>query len=175
MWWDVAPPKSPLHAVNFCRLLQQCVELTTASSYTEMEQSMVSTDKSLHISFICIFLPFDLLLSFLSVTQTQSLALFGRPKIDGELKICTPDKKSKQDRWLVCTISERVCVWMCISDGQDHFVQSTFFVSTFNGVVQDLHSVCNYWNSGVVQYPHSLWFFGTYTFFCDCQPSGVFL
>ncbi|KAF4075511.1 hypothetical protein AMELA_G00235280 [Ameiurus melas] len=31
--------------------------------------------------------------------MTQSLALFGRPKIDGELKICTPDKKSKQDRY----------------------------------------------------------------------------
>nr|XP_046227064.1 proto-oncogene vav-like isoform X2 [Scatophagus argus] len=29
---------------------------------------------------------------------TQSLALYGRPKIDGELKICTPEKKSKQDR-----------------------------------------------------------------------------
>ncbi|XP_053332807.1 proto-oncogene vav-like isoform X1 [Clarias gariepinus] len=31
--------------------------------------------------------------------MTQSLALFGRPKIDGELKICGPDKKSKQDRY----------------------------------------------------------------------------
>ncbi|XP_019109262.1 proto-oncogene vav isoform X6 [Larimichthys crocea] len=31
--------------------------------------------------------------------MTQSLALFGRPKIDGELKICTPEKKSKQDRY----------------------------------------------------------------------------
>ncbi|MCI4394038.1 hypothetical protein PGIGA_G00164430 [Pangasianodon gigas] len=31
--------------------------------------------------------------------MTQSLALFGRPKIDGELKICSPDKKSKQDRY----------------------------------------------------------------------------
>ncbi|KAI4881259.1 hypothetical protein NFI96_028879 [Prochilodus magdalenae] len=30
---------------------------------------------------------------------TQSLALFGRPKIDGELKICSPEKKSKQDRY----------------------------------------------------------------------------
>ncbi|XP_030636172.1 proto-oncogene vav [Chanos chanos] len=29
----------------------------------------------------------------------QSLALYGRPKIDGELKICCPDKKSKQDRY----------------------------------------------------------------------------
>ncbi|XP_076839590.1 proto-oncogene vav isoform X2 [Brachyhypopomus gauderio] len=29
----------------------------------------------------------------------QSLALFGRPKIDGELKICSPEKKSKQDRY----------------------------------------------------------------------------
>lgn len=31
-------------------------------------------------------------------TQTQSLALFGRPKIDGELKICSQEKRSKQDR-----------------------------------------------------------------------------
>ncbi|XP_062866765.1 proto-oncogene vav-like isoform X1 [Trichomycterus rosablanca] len=31
--------------------------------------------------------------------MTQSLALFGRPKIDGELKICSPVKKSKQDRY----------------------------------------------------------------------------
>lgn len=30
--------------------------------------------------------------------QTQSLALFGRPKIDGELKICSQEKRSKQDR-----------------------------------------------------------------------------
>uniref|UniRef100_A0A3Q3A6C4 Osteoclast-stimulating factor 1 n=1 Tax=Kryptolebias marmoratus TaxID=37003 RepID=A0A3Q3A6C4_KRYMA len=30
---------------------------------------------------------------------TQSLALFGRPKIDGELKICSLEKKSKQDRY----------------------------------------------------------------------------
>lgn len=31
-------------------------------------------------------------------SQTQSLALFGRPKIDGELKICSQEKRSKQDR-----------------------------------------------------------------------------
>uniref|UniRef100_A0A8C2YVV8 Osteoclast-stimulating factor 1 n=1 Tax=Cyclopterus lumpus TaxID=8103 RepID=A0A8C2YVV8_CYCLU len=31
--------------------------------------------------------------------MTQSLALYGRPKIDGELKICSPEKKSKQDRY----------------------------------------------------------------------------
>ncbi|KAI3353394.1 hypothetical protein L3Q82_019927, partial [Scortum barcoo] len=31
--------------------------------------------------------------------MTQSLALFGRPKIDGELKICSLEKKSKQDRY----------------------------------------------------------------------------
>ncbi|XP_041790234.1 proto-oncogene vav-like isoform X2 [Chelmon rostratus] len=31
--------------------------------------------------------------------MTQSLALYGRPKIDGELKICGPEKKSKQDRY----------------------------------------------------------------------------
>ncbi|XP_061769760.1 proto-oncogene vav-like isoform X2 [Nerophis ophidion] len=31
--------------------------------------------------------------------MTQSLALFGRPKIDGELKICSSDKKSKQERY----------------------------------------------------------------------------
>ncbi|XP_051559693.1 proto-oncogene vav-like isoform X1 [Myxocyprinus asiaticus] len=31
--------------------------------------------------------------------MTQSLALFGRPKIDGEFKICSPEKKSKQDRY----------------------------------------------------------------------------
>lgn len=30
---------------------------------------------------------------------SQSLALFGRPKIDGELKICSFEKKSKQDRY----------------------------------------------------------------------------
>ncbi|XP_037545754.1 proto-oncogene vav-like [Nematolebias whitei] len=30
---------------------------------------------------------------------TQSLALFGRPKIDGELKFCSSEKKSKQDRY----------------------------------------------------------------------------
>ncbi|XP_055080804.1 proto-oncogene vav-like [Periophthalmus magnuspinnatus] len=30
---------------------------------------------------------------------TESLALYGRPKIDGELKICSPEKKSKQDRY----------------------------------------------------------------------------
>ncbi|XP_070843749.1 proto-oncogene vav-like isoform X2 [Chaetodon trifascialis] len=29
----------------------------------------------------------------------QSLALYGRPKIDGELKICSPEKRSKQDRY----------------------------------------------------------------------------
>ncbi|XP_046898483.1 proto-oncogene vav-like isoform X2 [Hypomesus transpacificus] len=32
--------------------------------------------------------------------MTQSLALYGRPKIDGELKICCPEKKSKQDRYV---------------------------------------------------------------------------
>ncbi|XP_033480409.1 proto-oncogene vav isoform X2 [Epinephelus lanceolatus] len=31
--------------------------------------------------------------------MTQSLAFYGRPKIDGELKICSPEKKSKQDRY----------------------------------------------------------------------------
>ncbi|XP_034741344.1 proto-oncogene vav-like isoform X1 [Etheostoma cragini] len=31
--------------------------------------------------------------------MTQSLALYGRPKIDGEIKICSPEKKSKQDRY----------------------------------------------------------------------------
>uniref|UniRef100_H2UD66 Osteoclast-stimulating factor 1 n=1 Tax=Takifugu rubripes TaxID=31033 RepID=H2UD66_TAKRU len=31
--------------------------------------------------------------------MTHSLALYGRPKIDGELKICTPEKKSKHDRF----------------------------------------------------------------------------
>ncbi|KAJ0050806.1 hypothetical protein NL108_006163, partial [Boleophthalmus pectinirostris] len=31
--------------------------------------------------------------------QTESLALYGRPKIDGELKICSSEKKSKQDRY----------------------------------------------------------------------------
>ncbi|KAM6942245.1 proto-oncogene vav isoform 1-T1 [Lycodopsis pacificus] len=31
--------------------------------------------------------------------MTQSLAFYGRPKIDGELKICVPEKKSKQDRY----------------------------------------------------------------------------
>ncbi|XP_068445087.1 proto-oncogene vav-like isoform X2 [Clinocottus analis] len=31
--------------------------------------------------------------------MTQSLAIYGRPKIDGELKICCPEKKSKQDRY----------------------------------------------------------------------------
>lgn len=31
--------------------------------------------------------------------MSQSLALFGRPKIDGEFKICNPEKKSKQDRY----------------------------------------------------------------------------
>uniref|UniRef100_A0A8C6KD18 Osteoclast-stimulating factor 1 n=1 Tax=Nothobranchius furzeri TaxID=105023 RepID=A0A8C6KD18_NOTFU len=30
---------------------------------------------------------------------TQSLAVFGRPKIDGELKVCSMEKKSKQDRY----------------------------------------------------------------------------
>lgn len=30
---------------------------------------------------------------------SQSLALYGRPKIDGELKICSLDRKSKQDRY----------------------------------------------------------------------------
>ncbi|CAM9113753.1 unnamed protein product [Lampetra planeri] len=30
--------------------------------------------------------------------MSQSLALFGRPKIDGELKICSSERKSKQDR-----------------------------------------------------------------------------
>ncbi|XP_008314858.1 proto-oncogene vav isoform X2 [Cynoglossus semilaevis] len=32
--------------------------------------------------------------------MTQSLALYGRPKIDGELKICSSEKKSKQDRYV---------------------------------------------------------------------------
>lgn len=31
--------------------------------------------------------------------MTQSLALYGRPKMDGELKICSSEKKSKQDRY----------------------------------------------------------------------------
>ncbi|XP_020499107.1 proto-oncogene vav isoform X1 [Labrus bergylta] len=31
--------------------------------------------------------------------MTQSLAMYGRPKIDGELKISSPEKKSKQDRY----------------------------------------------------------------------------
>ncbi|KAJ3614148.1 hypothetical protein NHX12_017724 [Muraenolepis orangiensis] len=31
--------------------------------------------------------------------MTQSLALYGRPKIDGELKICSTEKRSKQDRY----------------------------------------------------------------------------
>ncbi|KAG5278242.1 hypothetical protein AALO_G00096780 [Alosa alosa] len=31
--------------------------------------------------------------------MATSLALFGRPKIDGELKVCTSEKKSKQDRY----------------------------------------------------------------------------
>ncbi|KAM9856762.1 proto-oncogene vav isoform 1-T2 [Aulostomus maculatus] len=31
--------------------------------------------------------------------MTQSLALFGRPKVDGELKICSSERKSKQDRY----------------------------------------------------------------------------
>ncbi|CAN9510213.1 unnamed protein product [Ophioblennius macclurei] len=31
--------------------------------------------------------------------MNQSLALFGRPKIDGELKICSTEKRSKQDRY----------------------------------------------------------------------------
>ncbi|XP_034043566.1 proto-oncogene vav-like isoform X2 [Thalassophryne amazonica] len=31
--------------------------------------------------------------------MTQSLALYGRPKIDGELKVCSTEKKSKQDRY----------------------------------------------------------------------------
>uniref|UniRef100_A0A3Q3WD22 Osteoclast-stimulating factor 1 n=1 Tax=Mola mola TaxID=94237 RepID=A0A3Q3WD22_MOLML len=31
--------------------------------------------------------------------MTQSLALYGRPKIDGELKICSSEKKSKHDRY----------------------------------------------------------------------------
>lgn len=31
--------------------------------------------------------------------MTQSLAFYGRPKIDGELKICSPEKRSKQDRY----------------------------------------------------------------------------
>ncbi|XP_073764693.1 proto-oncogene vav isoform X3 [Danio rerio] len=31
--------------------------------------------------------------------MSQSLALYGRPKIDGELKICCPEKRSKQDRY----------------------------------------------------------------------------
>lgn len=31
---------------------------------------------------------------------TQSIALYGRPKIDGELKICNSEKKSKQDRYV---------------------------------------------------------------------------
>ncbi|XP_077460844.1 proto-oncogene vav [Stigmatopora argus] len=31
--------------------------------------------------------------------MTQSLALFGRPKMDGELKICSTEKKSKQERY----------------------------------------------------------------------------
>ncbi|XP_045903961.1 proto-oncogene vav-like isoform X3 [Micropterus dolomieu] len=31
--------------------------------------------------------------------MSQSLALYGRPKMDGELKICSSEKKSKQDRY----------------------------------------------------------------------------
>lgn len=40
----------------------------------------------------------------LSAPQTQSLALFGRPKIDGELKFCSSEKKSKQDRCALCSL-----------------------------------------------------------------------
>ncbi|XP_068178412.1 proto-oncogene vav-like isoform X2 [Antennarius striatus] len=31
--------------------------------------------------------------------MTRSLGLYGRPKIDGELKVCSPEKKSKHDRY----------------------------------------------------------------------------
>uniref|UniRef100_A0A3Q3ETP7 Osteoclast-stimulating factor 1 n=1 Tax=Labrus bergylta TaxID=56723 RepID=A0A3Q3ETP7_9LABR len=69
-------------------LLQELVKHTTDPAEKEnlrtaldaMRVSVVSTRllKSLH---------------------TQSLAMYGRPKIDGELKISSPEKKSKQDRY----------------------------------------------------------------------------
>lgn len=61
--------------------------------------------------FKCLLFVFALFLVFVffckiisSTFQTQSLALYGRPKIDGELKICSPEKKSKQDRCVLSSL-----------------------------------------------------------------------
>lgn len=35
--------------------------------------------------------------------QDQSLANYGRPKIDGELKIASVERRSKTDRWVELT------------------------------------------------------------------------
>lgn len=75
------------------------------------------------LAFYIFFFLFSTAHLYSSVPQTHSLALYGRPKIDGELKICTPEKKSKQDRYVLndCGFFLRVsaacltgvaCVWL---------------------------------------------------------------
>uniref|UniRef100_A0AAQ5Z132 Osteoclast-stimulating factor 1 n=1 Tax=Amphiprion ocellaris TaxID=80972 RepID=A0AAQ5Z132_AMPOC len=44
------------------------------------------------------------------VNMTQSLALYGRPKIDGELKICSSEKKSKQDRCVYAFLFDKAVI-----------------------------------------------------------------
>uniref|UniRef100_A0A673N0A6 Proto-oncogene vav-like n=1 Tax=Sinocyclocheilus rhinocerous TaxID=307959 RepID=A0A673N0A6_9TELE len=46
--------------------------------------------------------------------MSLSLALYGRPKIDGEFKICNLEKKSKQDRCVCVSLSLCVCVCVCV-------------------------------------------------------------
>uniref|UniRef100_A0A3Q4GV88 Osteoclast-stimulating factor 1 n=1 Tax=Neolamprologus brichardi TaxID=32507 RepID=A0A3Q4GV88_NEOBR len=66
-------------------LLQELVKHTTDS--TEKENLRTALD-AMRVSVV-----------LMSLSLTQSLALYGRPKIDGELKICSSEKRSKQDRY----------------------------------------------------------------------------
>lgn len=58
----------------FAAVLQQSMQLTTALSYTEIKEGIVTTDKSLHISLNHIFLPFDLFSLSLRLSPSHFLA-----------------------------------------------------------------------------------------------------
>lgn len=62
------------------------------------------------LSLVVVCISFLLILPLVLLPQTQSLALYGRPKIDGELKICSSEKRSKQDR---CVCGWRMSHLIC--------------------------------------------------------------
>uniref|UniRef100_A0AAX7SYA9 Osteoclast-stimulating factor 1 n=1 Tax=Astatotilapia calliptera TaxID=8154 RepID=A0AAX7SYA9_ASTCA len=81
-------------------LLQELVKHTTDS--TEKENLRTALDAMRVSVCICVFLLktwCGYTISFLMSLSLVSLALYGRPKIDGELKICSSEKRSKQDRY----------------------------------------------------------------------------